>query len=130
MKFYFFVSGLFLLLNYSCSNGELKSESNSKISQLSSQLQKYIDSSSYYYLKAIEDIENGGDIKLTESQYSDKIVHYHQRFRNTFDSITNEYMNKAISEDHYDEIRNSILLDSVVNRSERLKQLGLNINLE
>jgi hypothetical protein len=131
MKIYLLVLCMIAFLISACSNNEPQSESNSqKISRPFNQLQIYIDSSSYYYLRAIEKIENGGDIELVENQYSAKIAYYHQKFRSSFDSITSEYMGKRISQNQYDEIRNSISLDSVIQRSERLKQLGLNVNLE
>jgi len=83
---------------------------------LTEQMQFYIDSGSYYYLKAIEGIESGGDKMLIERQYAGQIVFFHKRLSVTFDSITSEYMNKRLSQKQYDEIRNSLVFDSVIKR--------------
>lgn len=129
MKRYFILLGMLLIIASSCSDE--KSKSTVEYQKPSFEyLQSYVDSSSSYYLKAIEEIGRGEDVKLVESRYSDKIIYYHQKFSNTFDSITNEYMSKKITQHQYDEIRNSIFLDSVSRRSDRLSQLGLSINLE
>lgn len=129
MKGHFILLGVLLMIVASCSDE--KSESTTNYQKPSfDYLQSYVDSSSYYYLKAIEEIRRGEDIKLIERQYADKIIYFHKKFSNTFDSITNEYMSKKITQHQYDEIRDAIILDSVIKRSERLSQLGLNINLD
>lgn len=117
------------LICFSCSNNELKSGITDKQTSFK-HLQLYVDSGAYYYLKAIEAIEEGEDIKTVENRYVKKITFFHKKFSVTFDSFTNEYMNKKLNQKEYDEIRNSIFLDSVMRRSERLSQLGLSINLE
>lgn len=130
MKRYCILLGILLIIHSSCSNEESKSTvSYQKLSF--DYLQSYVDSGSYYYLKAIEEIEKGEqDIRLVEGRYSGKIAYYHQKLSNTFDSVTNEYMSKRITQHQYDEIRNAIILDSVIVRSERLSELGLNIDLD
>lgn len=65
-----------------------------------------------------------------KTKYSTRLKGFHNRFSMRFDSLTKEYMRGAITQEQYDEVRNSISLDTVQKRSEQLEQLGLKVDLD
>lgn len=117
---------LFLFLN-AC----ITKESNTNEQKYdTTNIQVYVDSCTKLYQMAIDEIKDGMDKDSVSKRYSDRIVTTHLRFKEAFDSITSDYINKKLTQEGYDSIRKSIVLDSVRQKSNELSRLGINIKLK
>jgi len=79
---------------------------------------------------AINDLKAGLTKEEVKSKYTGKIIFFHSQFSRSFDSITHEYMSKKLNQVEYDNIMESVNLDSVSNRSKELSRLGVDIELK
>lgn len=126
LKAYSMMLGTFIIVYPSCHSERWNSGENIAISQL----QSYVDRTSYYHLRAIEGIERGEEMQFVESLYLDSMFYYYNKIAVTFDSITSELMIGKVSQYQYDEIMNELFLDTLQNRMRRLSGLGWKVDLD
>lgn len=113
----------------SCSSPDSKNRQQRKVNTNTVELQCYIDSSAKLYLEAINEVQKSGSLDSVRSKYAKDISYWHSLLSKSFDSLTEAYMNKVLTQEEYDNFRESLFLDSVEQRSERLKALGIQIDL-
>jgi len=114
----------------SCSSNSKNKSGNNNVDIQNNRIvriQEKIDLASELYLKAIDEVNQGKNLKEVNANYLKTIGKLKKGVSQTFDSITSDYISHKISQAKYDSLRNEVFFDSVRVRSERLSTLGLNI---
>ncbi len=121
LKLYpYIISACLLTIVYSCT-----SKKQDSFSDVISRTQIKVDSACHYYDLAKQDLLNNKPIPLIIQTYKPFISSLHESVSKILDSVTDEYMKRQIPQSKYDLFLKSIHIDSVIDRSNRLKEQGI-----
>ena len=87
-----------------------------------------IDSVSHYYGMAKLELQNHKPIYIIVQTYRPKIISLHDAVSNIIDSVTNEYMQRKVSQSEYDVFIKSLNTEPIQKTTDSLKSLGVNFD--